>query len=551
MAGARLPKTTVPPRFPPPHDRRMKSRMPPRSSSSPEWRRIDRAGWLLWTATFALLLALTATVPALYYPLLELGRRSGDARPLLRDEWVAIVGLAGLVVLFCLYTITKQREIHVMRQALETEERERDTARTRLSEMLALFEVSTTLQLQLRLDVILEILVRRVVSTFKAQQASVMIMDPESGELVTRASYGLEAEFSRGARARVGEGIAGWVALRRQPILLGLQAPSAEFARFYKENRTISSALSMPLVIGDRIVGVLNVNRINHPDPFRDEHLDLLRVFGEHFAAIIDRAEVVERLGLRARQLEQDNEKLSDLNQMKDVFLSTASHELKTPLSSVIAYAELLDDHEGKLTRDQSHEFVGRLRGEAHRLLGLIDDILDLQRLESGKLLIERVPGTLNDVVVSAVETTQPTAEKYKSSIRLQLEPDPPMLEVDEVKLRQVVVNLLVNAIKFGPEHSVVDVVTRRDGDFVVLEVVDQGPGIRPEDAPHLFSLFGQGVRQRETPRTAGLGIGLHLVRRLTELHGGHVGVNSEEGRGSTFWVRLPVPEQRGQRAAA
>ncbi|MCC6649894.1 MAG: HAMP domain-containing histidine kinase [Candidatus Eisenbacteria bacterium] len=514
--------------------------MPPRSSSSPEWRRIDRAGWLLWTATFALLLALTATVPALYYPLLELGRRSGDARPLLRDEWVAIVGLAGLVVLFCLYTITKQREIHVMRQALETEERERDTARTRLSEMLALFEVSTTLQLQLRLDVILEILVRRVVSTFKAQQASVMIMDPESGELVTRASYGLEAEFSRGARARVGEGIAGWVALRRQPILLGLQAPSAEFARFYKENRTISSALSMPLVIGDRIVGVLNVNRINHPDPFRDEHLDLLRVFGEHFAAIIDRAEVVERLGLRARQLEQDNEKLSDLNQMKDVFLSTASHELKTPLSSVIAYAELLDDHEGKLTRDQSHEFVGRLRGEAHRLLGLIDDILDLSRLESGKMQLKQRLVSLAEVVRGAVETTRTTAKKYDVTIESDLSEDLPPILVDEVKMRQVAVNLLVNAIKFSPRGSAVRLRTRLDDRHVRIEVSDDGPGIAPESATHIFELFAQGTHPEQDSR-GGLGIGLHLVKRLTELHGGHVGVNSRDGAGSTFWVRLPI----------
>ena len=148
--------------------------------------------------------------------------------------------------------------------------------------------------------------------------------------------------------------MAGWGGMRRGTVVVGGEARTAEVARWNKDHRTISSALAMPRPLGGRVIGVLNVNRINHPDPFRDEHLELLKVFGEHLAAIIDRAEAVERLGLRARQLEQDNEKLTDLNQMKDVFLSTASHELKTPLSSVIAYAELLDDHEGKLSRDQS-----------------------------------------------------------------------------------------------------------------------------------------------------------------------------------------------------
>ncbi|MFN8586675.1 MAG: GAF domain-containing sensor histidine kinase [Candidatus Eisenbacteria bacterium] len=531
--------------------------MSPRPISQ-EWRRVDRAGWLLWLATFALLLALTAAVPTLYYPLATLGSEDGMPHPLPREAWASIVGLVGLVLLFCLYTVTKQREVELMRRALEQEERERDASRARMSELLALFEVSTSLQLQLRLDTILEILVRRVVATFKAQQASVMIVDVETGDLVTRASYGLESEFSRGARRRPGEGIAGWVAHRREALLLGAKAPSDEFARWYKDNRTISSALSMPLVIGERVIGVLNVNRINHPDAFGPEHVELLRVFGEHLAAVIDRAETMERLGLRAHQLELDNEKLADLNQMKDVFLSTASHELKTPLSSVIAYAELLDDHDGKLTREQSREFVGRLRSEAHRLLGLIDDILDLSRLESGKMQLKQRPVALDEVVRGGIETTRALAKKYEVTVEEDFASGLPVIVMDEVKIRQVAVNLLVNAVKFSPRGASVRVSTRLDGRFVRLEVRDDGPGVPPEAATHLFELFAQGAGDEPQSR-GGLGIGLHLVKRLTELHGGHVGVNSRPGSGSTFWVRLPIaPEcerpadaEPGERRAA
>jgi signal transduction histidine kinase len=105
-----------------------------------------------------------------------------------------------------------------------------------------------------------------------------------------------------------------------------------------------------------------------------------------------------------------------------------------------------------------------------------------------------------------------------------------------------VIVNLLVNAAKFSPAGSEVALVTRRDGASVVVEVADRGPGVRPEDTVHIFSLFGQGMRQKSSG-SGGLGIGLHLVKRLSELHGGHVGVNTQPGQGSTFWVRLPIPE--------
>ena len=291
-------------------------------------------------------------------------------------------------------------------------------------------------------------------------------------------------------------------------------------------------------------MGVLNVNRINHSEPFGEHHLEVLRVFSEHIAAVIDRAEVMERMGQRARELEADNEKLSDLNRMKDVFLGTASHELKTPLTSVIAYAELLDDHEGKLSREQSREFVGRLRGEAQRLLGLIEDILDLSRLESGKLALKPRALDFAEVVRGAVETTRPLAKKLGVQLDMALASDLPQLSVDEVKMRQVVVNLIVNAAKFSPRDGVVSVRTVQDGPFVRVEVHDSGPGISPDVATHIFELFGQAVPEDAESR-GGLGIGLHLVKRISELHGGHVGVNSRPGEGSTFWVRLPLaPEE-------
>ncbi len=515
--------------------------MSPHAEHAERWSRLERAGWLLWVVTFTLLLAFALTLPAIYAPLVDALRRTGEAA-LLPDPRMTAVSLIGLVLVFCLHTVIKQREINRMRRALEKEERGHEDASARFSEVSALFQLSTTLHVELQLDHVLEIIVRRVVATMRAQQASIMLHDPATQELATRVAYGLEAELSRGGRARMGQGIAGWVAARREGVVLGPVAPNPELGRHYKPERAITSALSLPLAIGERVVGVLNVNRINHPEPFTAHDLDVLKAFGQHIAAVIEHASALEKLGTRNRQLEEDNVKLTDLNRMKDIFLSTASHELKTPLSSVIAYAELLDDNDGKLTREQSREFVARLRGEAVRLLGLIDDILDLSRLESGKMALKARPMSLAEVASTALETSRAMADRYGVSLAQDLAADVPDLTLDEVKMRQVVVNLITNAVKFSPRGATVTLRTKLDGAFARLEVNDTGPGVPPELTTHIFELFGQGPGEQGGAR-GGLGIGLHLVKRLTELHGGHVGVTSRLGDGSTFWVRIPVPQ--------
>ena len=511
--------------------------------TAPDLERLNRRAWTLWMLAFAVILALTVAVPTLYLPLLQLLGADGQW---IQNGTTAWVSLAGLVTVFCLFIVFKQRELLKMRDALVADEQELQDARTRLSEITALFQLSTTLNLQLQLNAILEIIVRRVLATLKAQQSSIMIYNPETGLLETRASYGLEAEYARNAKTRVGQGIAGWVAQQQQAIMLGAQAPNEDFGRHYKTNRNITSALSLPLRVGDRCVGVLNVNRINHPEPFREHHRDMLRLFAEHVGAVIDRAEVMERLSAHAQALESTNLKLSEMNRMKDVFLSTASHELKTPLTSVIAYSELLDEHGGTLSLEQRSEFLGRLQQEAKRLLALIDDILDLSRLETGKLSLRRELLSVNAVVRAAVETARPLAAKHGVTIEQRLDESLAEAEIDEVKIRQVLVNLLVNAIKFSPERETVSVATRADGGFVVVEISDRGPGIHPDETAHIFQLFGQGLREGDG-QTSGLGIGLHLVKRITELHGGHVGVNSVLGQGSTFWVRLPSAELGAQ----
>jgi signal transduction histidine kinase len=512
---------------------------------------LDRRSWLLWGITTLVVLALTVAIALIYLPLLASEGTIGEE---LQASYTTLTSLLGLVVIFCLYTSLKQRELAGMRRALDAKEQEKEAVRSRLSELSALFQVTTALNLQLRLDVILEIIVRRVVSALKAQQASIMLYDPETGVLETRASYGLESEFARHAKKKLGEGIAGWVAQQNQPLLLAERPPGA-LGQHYKPDRHITSALSLPLRVGMRCIGVLNVNRINFPVSFEEHHRELLMMFAEHVGAAVDRAQSVEKLGSRARALEEDNQRLNEMNRLKDVFLSTATHELKTPLTSVIAYSELLSDARLGLSDPQRGEFITRLRSEANRLLGLIEDILDLSRIESGKLVLHRRIVSLERLGEEALETTRPLAEKYGVAIEFEVGDGLPDMPLDEVKMRQVFVNLLVNAVKFSPRRGRVALRIVKESDDALIEVIDRGAGIPPEEATYIFEMFGQGANAIDQAK-GGLGIGLHLVKRLSELHGGHVGVNSRPGQGSTFWVRLPlaisqIPESPDSTAAA
>ncbi len=507
-----------------------------------------RKGWCLWFSAFALILAFAATVHVLHLRLIAILSGSGDSSLWVRNGYYTGIGLAGLVLLFIFYTAFKQVQLHRMTFELNREEAELEDVSARLSEISALFQLATKLNLRIAVDDIIGIIVRRVVATLRAQQASIMLYNPQSEMLETRAYYGVESEFASQGKRRIGEGIAGWVAERKEAVLLDEASPF-DMKRFYKQDRNISSALSVPLRVADECVGVLNVNRISHPEPFTERQKEILRIFAEHIGTVIQRAQVITELNARTHDLEQTNQRLADLNRMKDVFLSTASHELKTPLTSVIAYTEVLTDYADTLDRDQSRDFLGRLRGEAERLMNLIEDILDVTRLETGKIELRRQPLLMNQVAHTAVETARPMAQKYEIALVEEFSNEVDLAMVDEVKFRQAVVNLIVNAIKFSPRNGTVVVRTKLDGGEVVIEVVDRGPGVAPEDIPQIFLLFGQTLSGKVN-KARGLGIGLHLVKALVEMHGGSVGVQSTLGEGSTFWIRIPAEAAGAQGAA-
>jgi signal transduction histidine kinase len=228
---------------------------------------------------------------------------------------------------------------------------------------------------------------------------------------------------------------------------------------------------------------------------------------------------------------------------LRDVFLSIAAHELKTPLTVLLGNAQLLqrraerDEHGNVRTKNALRMIVD----QAKRLNKMILTLLDISRIETGRLSIERVPVDVGALVRRVVEEFQ--SALFRHTIDCQVPSEPLMIDGDELRLEQVVQNLLTNAVKYSPEGGPVVVQTEQRGEQVRVSVIDRGIGIPQHELPALFHRFYR-ASNAEAQHMSGMGIGLYLVKEIVTLHGGTVTVESQEGVGSTFCVSLPLKSQ-------
>ncbi|HEX7150315.1 MAG TPA: ATP-binding protein [Thermoanaerobaculia bacterium] len=237
--------------------------------------------------------------------------------------------------------------------------------------------------------------------------------------------------------------------------------------------------------------------------------------------------------------------RLREADRMKDEFLATLSHELRSPLTSIVGWAHMLSA--ATLSEDEIEVGLSTIRSSATAQTQLIDDLLDISRITTGKMRLDRQGANLAAVVHAAMDGSRPAAEAKNITVTASLDHTLADVFVDASRIQQVVWNLLSNAIKFSPPGSSVAVALRREGPSAVIEVRDDGPGIPRGFLPHMFERFRQADSSAQRGKT-GLGIGLALVKELTELHGGTIEVESEEGSGARFTVRLPIVEARPDR---
>ncbi len=249
-----------------------------------------------------------------------------------------------------------------------------------------------------------------------------------------------------------------------------------------------------------------------------------------------------------SRELQKSNAELKRLNDLKNQFLGMAAHDLRNPIGVVMAYSEfLLDEAIDALTEEQA-EFVRIIRDSSEFMLRLLNDLLDITRIESGRLSLEFIPTDFADFIRRNVALNRVLAEKKGTAIVLQVHERIPEIAIDQSKIEQVLNNLISNAVKYSPARTTVHIDVFLSGGQVTVAVKDEGPGIPPEDVKLLFKPFSV-ASTRATGGEKSTGLGLAIVRRIVAGHLGKIWVDTEVGRGSIFYFTLPLT--RGQEASA
>jgi signal transduction histidine kinase/DNA-binding response OmpR family regulator len=297
------------------------------------------------------------------------------------------------------------------------------------------------------------------------------------------------------------------------------------------------SPLNSPVLVGRDVAYI--IHRVEDATEFvrlTQQRLEERRVTDD----LRTRTEQMEtELFMRAQQIQKANTQLERASQLKSQFLANMSHELRTPLNAIIGFSELLKDGLAGALEAQQADYVSEIFHSGRHLLSLINDILDLSKIEAGKMEIDVEPVEINALLNNALTIVKETASKKGVDLVNAVAADIGELPADGRKLRQIVYNLLANAVKFTPAGGTVRLEAAICDDALEISVRDTGIGIAAGDIPRLFKPFEQ-IEGDIDRRYEGTGLGLAMVKSLVELHGGTIGVESEPGRGSHFWFRLP-----------
>jgi signal transduction histidine kinase/CheY-like chemotaxis protein len=394
---------------------------------------------------------------------------------------------------------------------------------------------------------------------------SVVLLSPDGRQIEPVAAYHTDPMIMEDARQFVGvamdlDAAGPWKTVlgERKSVVIPIDPDhlppnlAPHQAKHIKKWRMRGTAM-IPMVAQDHVVGGLNLNRYEGSKPFSEHDIELLEGLASRAARAIATAQLLRNQRLLTSELETkviertESMRIAQLeaekaNQAKSRFLANMSHELRTPLNAILGFSELLlDDTTGRIDEATRHRFLAQIHGSGEHLLQLINDVLDLSKVEAGQMELHQQRLMVAEAVREVLATVQPLARA--KDIELTGEPDPALEVVaDPSKLKQMLLNLLSNAIKFTLNGGRVVVGARQVESWIEIFVSDTGIGIGPEDIAQLFTEFRQ-IDSGSARRQEGTGLGLSLTRHLARLHGGDVIVESEKGRGSKFTLRLHAPD--------
>jgi signal transduction histidine kinase len=429
--------------------------------------------------------------------------------------------------------------IENVRLVQELQARTRELGRS-VEELKALGEVGRAVSSTLDLQTVLTTIVSRAVELSGTSGGVIYKYDEARQEFQLRASYRTEAELVEVLRARpirLGEGATGQAALRGAPVevpdtLDDRELQITQLARSTLNQLGYRSILGVPLLLDQGILGALTVWR-REPGSFSPETVNLLQTFATQSALAIQNARLFREIVDKGRQLEAASHHKSE-------FLANMSHELRTPLNAILGFSEVLAERMFGEVNDKQAEYLQDILSSGRHLLSLINDILDLAKVEAGRQELELGRFHLPTALDNALTLVRGRATRHGITLTQTVDERLGDIVADERKVKQILVNLLSNAVKFTPEGGRVGLsATAADG-VLTIAVTDTGVGIAPEDQAAIFEEFRQ-VGRDDARKQEGTGLGLTLATKFVELHGGRIWIQSQMGQGSTFSFTLPV----------
>jgi len=428
--------------------------------------------------------------------------------------------------------LTERKRAEDEREQLLQRERQARVEAERLAGFIQRLQVLTDAALaHLALDDLLRVLLDRLSELLAADTVAILLLADRGDVLAVRAAKGLEEEISRGVRIPFGAGIAGRIAAERRPVVVTEIDPTTVLSPVLRE-KGVRSLLGVPLLVEGRVIGVVHVGTLTRR-VFTDEDVHLLQLAADRMSLAIEHARLFADEQVTRRKAEE-------ALHLREQFLNLASHELKTPLTTLMGNLELIERRTSKaaqlLQRDERLLRVSI--DQAKRLNQLVDMMLDISRIQQGRLTIDRKPIELVGLVREIIEVLRPGLQQH--SIELRTSEPYLAIEGDALRLRQIIENLLHNAITFSPNGGPLLIEVEQRGTDACVVVQDQGIGIPRDHLARIFEGF-YTIGTNDHEHRVGMGIGLFMVKEIVTLHGGMVDVHSEVGKGSVFTISLPL----------
>ncbi len=403
----------------------------------------------------------------------------------------------------------------------------------RLAEVSTLYTFAEQLTSSIDLPTLLDSIVVTLKEVLHCRGVSISLLNTETRTLVIRAAAGLQPKWQETAQLKVGEGISGKVAATAAPLYVPDARSLPDFIFF---DPVVRSLLVVPLTVKDRVIGTLAIDQAI-PDAFNADDERTVTIAAAQAAVAIENAQLYADLKERATKLEQAYQELQKIDKLKDELVQNVSHELRTPLTFIKGYVELiLETDMGPLT-DGQREGLTIVADKTNALSRLVSDIIYLQQIERESLRLS--PQDMREMSRMALQSCEIAALNAGITLRLEAPAELPAILIDRDRINQVFDNLLGNAIKFSPRGGTITIHVENLGEMVLLSVSDMGVGIPADKLEKVFDRFYQ-VDGSATRRFGGAGLGLAIVRRIIEAHGGRIWVESEMGQGSSFKFTLP-----------